>query len=32
MARVHLDGGQRILSQELEGGTFLTRAEFERED
>jgi hypothetical protein len=32
MARVHFDNGYRILSQELEGGTFLTREEFEREE
>ena len=32
MARVRFDGGQRIVSQELEGGTFLTREEFEREE
>ncbi len=30
MARVHFDSGQRIVSQELEGGTFLSRKEFER--
>jgi hypothetical protein len=32
MARVRFDAGQHIVSQELEGGTFLTREEFERED
>jgi hypothetical protein len=31
MARVHFDSGQRIVSQELEGGTFLSRKEFERD-
>jgi hypothetical protein len=29
MARVHLDAGQRIVSQELDGGTFLTREQYE---
>ena len=32
MARVHFDSGQRIISQELEGGTFLTHEEYEREE
>jgi hypothetical protein len=32
MARVHFDAGQRILSQELDGGTFLTREEFDEDD
>jgi hypothetical protein len=32
MARIRFDGGQRIVSQELEGGTFLTREEFEQEE
>jgi hypothetical protein len=32
MARLCFDAGQRILSQELEGGTFLTREEFEQEE
>lgn len=31
MARVHFDAGQRVVSQELEGGTFLTRREYEQE-
>ena len=29
MARVHFNAGQRVVSQELEGGTFLTREQFE---
>jgi hypothetical protein len=32
MARLRFDAGQKIISQELEGGTFLTREEFEREE
>lgn len=32
MARVCLDAGQKIVEQELEGGTFLTRQEYEREE
>ncbi len=32
MARVHFDAGQKIISQELEGGEFLTRKEFEQEE
>ncbi len=32
MARVQLDAGQRITSQELEGGEFITREEFERQE
>jgi hypothetical protein len=31
MARVRFDAGQRIIEQELEGGTFLTRQEYERQ-
>ena len=30
MARIRFDGGQRIVSQELEGGTFVTREEYEQ--
>ena len=29
MARVRFDAGQKIISKELESGTFLTREEFE---
>jgi hypothetical protein len=32
MARVRFDSGQHIVSQVLEGGTFLTRAEFEQDE
>jgi hypothetical protein len=32
MARIHFDSGQRIISQEIEGGCFLSRAEYEREE
>ncbi len=32
MARLRFDAGQRVVSQELEGGTFLTREEFEQEE
>ncbi len=30
MARVRFDSAQRIVSQELEGGTFLTREEYDK--
>lgn len=32
MARLRFDAGQRIVEQELEGGTFLTRPEYERDE
>jgi hypothetical protein len=32
MARVRFDAGQRIVEQELEGGIFLTRQEYERDE
>ncbi len=32
MARVQLDARQKITSQELEGGEFITREEFERQE
>jgi hypothetical protein len=32
MARVRFDGGQRIISKELEGGSFLSREEYEAEE
>jgi hypothetical protein len=32
MARVRFDGGQKIISQELEGGIFLSREEYEQEE
>jgi hypothetical protein len=32
MARIRFDSSYRILSQELEGGSFLTREEFEGEE
>ena len=32
MARLRFDGGQRIVSQELEGGTYLTRQEYEQDE
>ena len=31
MARLRFDAGQRIVEQELEGGTFLTRQEYEQD-
>jgi hypothetical protein len=31
MARIQFDARQKIISQELEGGEFITREEFERE-
>ena len=32
MARIRFDSGQNIVSQELEGGTFISREEFEQEE
>ena len=32
MARLRFDTGYRVLSRELEGGTFLTREELEQEE
>lgn len=32
MARLRFDASQKIVSQELEGGTFLTREEYEQEE
>jgi hypothetical protein len=32
MARIQFDARQKIVSQELEGGVFLTREEFEKQE